>query len=106
MLFDDDDFSIFQEELGEDVTFHLSGGNTVECKAIFDNEFLAAEMFGLVVETSGPVLSCKSSDIEDVAVGDTVEVTEYGNTEATTFSIVQLQPDGTGQTLVVLGYYT
>lgn len=106
MVFNDDDFDIFQEEFGQDVTFSLSGGGTVECKAYFDNEFLAAELFGVTLETSGPVLTCKSSDITGVAEGDTVDVVEYGNVSATTFSVVRIQPDGTGQTLIVLGYHT
>ncbi len=109
-MFTDDDFDIFQEEFGQEVIFKRTGDTGNEevvavCKAYFDNEFLAAELFGVTLETSGPVLTCKSSDIKDVVAGDTVEVVEYGEEEATTFSVIQIRKDGTGQTLVVLGYH-
>ena len=61
----------------------------VSVRGIFDDN--APDAFGIVA-TSQPVLTCFSADVSAAVVGDSVVV------PAGTFSIADIQPDGTGIT--------
>jgi hypothetical protein len=63
--------------------------------AIFDNDYLPAA--GGMVESVGPALSCRTSDVETMPKGSTVLV------GSTTYRIARAESDGTGMTLLVLG---
>lgn len=67
------------------------GGGTVS--GIFDAAFL--DTFGIVANTS-PALLIKSTDIGTAAVGSNVVI------GATTYTIAEIQPDGTGMTRLML----
>ena len=82
---------------GQAVSFTDSSGETVSCTAIFDNGFSAPQIGDLVIETTDPVLTCKTSDISGIESGDSVTV------ESITYKVIQIQPDGTGISTVFLG---
>jgi hypothetical protein len=69
---------------------------TVTIQAVYDNDFL--EMPGLAgVESSGPVLVGRTSDLSDAAHNSMIEL-ENGDK----FKVVSPQHDGTGITLLQL----
>jgi hypothetical protein len=62
--------------------------------AIFDNAYIEAG--GLGVVGLQPILTCLSSDVDDVDIGAGVVV---GSTD---YLVVRMEPDGTGVTTVYL----
>lgn len=103
MVFSSADNEQFVEAFGQEVTFTLSGGGTIYCNAVFDDKYVAPAMDDFVVETSSPALTCLTSDITSVSKGDTVDVVEFGASNVTTYNVIEIQPDGTGMTVVILG---
>lgn len=67
--------------------------DSVTVRGIFDNDFLTT--LGVTAGT-GPVLLCASADVTSAAQGDVVTVGAVG------YTIISLEPDGTGMVLLRL----
>lgn len=90
-MFYETDLAGFLQDFGEPAII-----NGKEVTVIFDDEFKMAVPMGADVESSSPSAIAMSSDVEGLAHGDTVEIREI------TFKIVEIKPDGTGFTMLVL----
>ena len=77
-----------------DATFtDVSAGSSSTISALLKNEYSLEDVGGEVgVETSTPVAIVRSSDVNNVAQGDTIAIS------GTTYTIVEVQPDGEGMT--------
>ena len=77
-----------------DATFtDTSAGSSSTITALLKNEYSLEDVGGEVgVETSTPVAIVRSSDVNNVAQGDTIAIS------GTTYTIVEVQPDGEGMT--------
>ncbi len=69
----------------------FSGGTK---QAIFDNGYAGA--FAGMVPDTDPRLTCRTSDVSAVAVGDSVTV------NAVAYTVCAIEPDGTGITILRL----
>nr|BAR33860.1 hypothetical protein [uncultured Mediterranean phage uvMED] len=70
-----------------------SAGTTATITALLRNEYLEVEVEGEVgVESSAPFALARTSDVPNVAQGDTLSVS------GTTYTVVEVQPDGEGMT--------
>jgi hypothetical protein len=78
------------------VTFTPSGGSATTVNAIFQNEYLGIEGGTVDVEGSSPVVFVRSSDVTGVAHSDAFTI------DGTGYSVVGIQPDGTGVTQLIL----
>lgn len=78
------------------VTYTPSGGSATEINGIFDNNFMEIEDDIAGVESSIPMLTCRTSDVSSAAHGDTII------NGAITYNIVGVHPDGTGVTILML----
>lgn len=100
----DDDIDVFFDvtEFAEPVTFHLGDDNAPNDRtitAIFDDEFTPrTQGTGIVLDTTDPMLTCKSTDVADIQRETMVTV------RGALYSVVQLQPDGQGMTVIVLAH--
>jgi hypothetical protein len=87
---------------GTRVTYTPLSGSPASFNAIFDNAYLAVEGGGEAsVASLQPVLICRDDDLAALAAGRGV----YGDSvviAGTTYKVVDLQPDGTGMTSIVL----
>lgn len=73
-------------------TYTPDGGSASTVNGILDNTYVDA----LGVESSSPVFHCAASDVSGVAHGDALTVSGTG------YTIHGVQPDGTGQVLLIL----
>jgi hypothetical protein len=90
-MFYETDLAGFLQDFGEPAII-----NGKEVTVIFDNEFKMAVPMGADVESSSPTAIAMSSDVDGVAHGDIVEIREV------TYKIIEIKPDGTGFTVLVL----
>jgi hypothetical protein len=86
-----DDLPVMFQDFGTTVTTSSSAKFT----AIFDAEYVGVGELA-EVESSGPVLTCQSTDVADLGHGETLTVDGVG------YVIRAIQPDGTGVTLLRL----
>ena len=92
-MFYDDDLPVFLKDFGK--TAILEGGG--EATVIFDNEYAAATLLGQDVASSQPMVIGLTSDLGELAMGDTIEIDE------TTYMISDPpQSDGQGMTTLLL----
>lgn len=70
----------------------LPGGAVVS--VVFDNAYLSA--LGGMIESTGPELMGKTSDLAAIVHGDTITI------NATAYTVTGIQPDGTGVTVLQL----
>lgn len=68
------------------------------CKGIFDNSFVDAATGETVLDTTAPRLTCLHSDVRGVPREALVTV------RGVAYSVVQIQPDGTGFATVQLAH--
>lgn len=83
----------------ESVTFtHNPGVSQVvsTIKVHFNNPYAAAKMQGLEAASSLPTALCKTSDVSTAVARDTLTISSV------VYYIVDIQPDGTGLTLLIL----
>ena len=96
MAVEDDEMRLeFLQDCGiSDATFtDTSAGSSSTITALLKNEYSLEDVGGEVgVETSTPVAIVRSSDVNNVAQGDTLAIS------GTTYTIVEVQPDGEGMT--------
>lgn len=98
-----DPLSIFIKDFAEDdLVFEWENGDgdpeSLTCKGIFDNGFLDANIGETALDTTAPRLTCIESDVANVPREATVTV------RGKTYSVVQVQPDGTGFAIVALAH--
>jgi hypothetical protein len=62
---------------------------------IFNKEYFSIPGESVDVESSQPVFYCQSHDVTNVEQGDTIEI------DSVTYNIVNVQPDGTGVTVLI-----
>jgi hypothetical protein len=96
-----DPLSVFVKDFAEDedVVFEWtddSGPRSIACKGIFDNGFVDANIGETALDTTAPRLTCLHSDVKDVPREATVTLREKE------YSVLQVQPDGTGLAIVTL----
>lgn len=79
-----------------------TGGEPNPLNGIFDNPHILVD-FGASVPTSGSraTFLCRSADLPPDARGG--DIGDMLTISAMTYRVVDLQPDGTGLTLIVLG---
>lgn len=89
-FFSTDDFAVT-------ATWTPDGGDPSVITGIFDNEYIEGVGDGEVdFEATHPMFLVKTADVPDVAQGDQLSV------NSTSYRIVNVQPDGTGLTLLIL----
>lgn len=100
-----DPLSVFLKEFAEDddLVFTFTIGDdeeetTITCKGIFDNGFVDANIGETVLDTTAPRLTCVASDVANVPREATVTV------RGKSYSVTQIQPDGTGFSIVHLAH--
>jgi|TARA_R110000824_G_scaffold270162_3_gene458608 hypothetical protein len=70
-------------------------GSASSINVIFNKEFFEIAGSEVGVESSQPVMYCRSSDVTNVEQGDTILV------ESVTYNIVKVEPDNTGITVLI-----
>ena len=108
--FDADFDGYFDDSYGHGVsaTYTPSGGSGSTIKVILEDEYLSVDGLTVGVEGSTPVAYCKTKDVSSASHGDTLAFAAQtdldGNTlkSARTYSVVNVQPDNTGITALIL----
>jgi hypothetical protein len=99
-----DPLAVFMKDFSEDeeLVFEWLNGDDEEvslsCRGIFDNSFVDANIGETVLDTTAPRLTCVASDVVNVPREATVTV------RGKTYSVTQIQPDGTGFAIVQLAH--
>jgi hypothetical protein len=98
-----DPLSVFIREFAEDeeIVFEFMTGDdetTITARAIFDNSFVDANIGETALDTTAPRLTCVASEVAGVPREAACIV--RGNT----YSVTQIQPDGTGFAIVQLSH--
>lgn len=99
-----DPLAVFMKDFAEneDLVFEWENGDggpeSLTCKGIFDNGFLDANIGETALDTTAPRLTCLHSDV--VVLPREATVTVKGKT----YSVTQVQPDGTGFAIVALAH--
>ena len=95
---DDFNASLFDGSFDEEIIYTPSGGQARSVRAIFDNEYQAAQFAqaDAEIEASGPKATCREADMAGVAHGDTLQV------RGVTYSVAEVHPDGTGLVVLIL----
>ena len=88
-FYNTDDFAV-------NATYTPQGGSASTITGIFDEEYQLIDAGSVGVSGSTPVFECASSSVPAAAPGDTLVV------NAVTFLVVEVQPDGTGVTVLIL----
>tara|TARA_B100001248_G_C27398014_1_gene467224 strand:+ start:5975 stop:6322 length:348 start_codon:yes stop_codon:yes gene_type:complete len=108
--FDADFDGYFDASFGHGVsaTYTPSGGSASTIKVILEDEYLSVDGLTVGVEGSTPVAYCKTKDVSSASHGDSLAFSAQtdldGNTikSAKTYSVVNVQPDNTGITALIL----
>lgn len=98
-----DPLSVFIRDFAEDeeIVFEFMSGDdemTVTVRAIFDNSFVDANIGETVLDTTAPRLTCVASEVASVPREALCIV------RGKTYSVTQIQPDGTGFAIVQLAH--
>ena len=91
---DDDRLDLLADH--ETVIWTPTGGSAKTVPGVFDREYLSTEFGDTDIDTRQPMVLCRSCDIETAAQGDSVEY------DSTTYTVVGVEPDGQGMTMLVL----
>jgi hypothetical protein len=100
----DDPLNVFMADFAENdpIVFEWMNGDdtpqSVSCKGIFDNSFVDVNIGETAMDTTAPRLTCKHSDVNGVPREAEVFV------QGRRYSVVQIQPDGTGFAIVHLAF--
>lgn len=87
-----EDLSPFFDVAGGFAQTATVGGSSFP--VIFDNAYQAG--MNALVETTGPICQAKTSDVASVVQGSTITI------GGTAYTVVSVQPDGTGVTTLAL----
>tara|TARA_R100000697_G_scaffold72682_1_gene85040 strand:+ start:1740 stop:2042 length:303 start_codon:yes stop_codon:yes gene_type:complete len=71
-------------------------GSASSISVIINKEYFAIAGESVDVDGTQPVVTCRSSDVTNIDTADTIAI------DGTTFNIVNIQPDGTGITTLIL----
>lgn len=96
-----DPLSVFIGDFAEqdEVVFEWtdnSGPRSIACKGIFDNGFVDAQIGETALDTTSPRLTCLHEDVRTLPREAAVTV------RGKAYSVLQVQPDGTGFAIVTL----
>lgn len=82
----------------EEGDYTPAGGQARPVRVIFDNEYQAAkfEPADAGIESSGPRATCRESDVQGIAHGDTLQI------RSITWYVLEIRPDGTGLVTILL----
>ncbi len=93
----DSDIDIYFSDFAVDAVYTPQGGSASTIKVIFNNEYAAAmSSIGVGIEGALPEAVCKTSDVTNAKHSDTLTV------GSTTYHVLNVQPDGTGITILTL----
>lgn len=84
-------------ELLSDFGVTVTKADTSTFTAIFVNEYEAQSVYGMDIDSSVPLLTCKSTDVSSLLRGDVLTI------DSVDYNILSLQPDDTGVTVLALG---
>tara|TARA_Y100000310_G_scaffold342185_1_gene444185 strand:+ start:7325 stop:7639 length:315 start_codon:yes stop_codon:yes gene_type:complete len=92
------DLSVFvgNTEFGTAATYTPSGGEASTINIIKDERFFEINELTSALESTKPVAMVRDSDVPNVAHGDALV------TGSITYSVIGIQQDGTGLTLLIL----
>lgn len=98
-----DPLSVFIADFAENEDLLFSwqspvGDASIACKGIFDNSFVDTNIGETVLDTTAPRLTCQHTDVATVPREAIVTI------RGKTYSVVQVQPDGTGFAIVHLAH--
>ena len=93
-----EDLDLFFTDFAQTVTIDLGGGQSRNIQAIFDNAFFNPQAGEMEMDTTLPRFLCKYSDVEDVLRESLVTIASLQ------YSIIEIQPDGTGIATVILAH--
>lgn len=91
-MFYDNDLDDYFTDFGVSASFSHAGGAPSTVTVIFDNAFQFLEG----VQSTSPTVTCKTTDVATAIQGDTLTI------GGTVFNIIEVQPDGTGITTLLL----
>jgi hypothetical protein len=83
------------EAHGKTASISINGVSS-SISVIFNKEYLAIEGESVDVDGYEPVVHCRSSDVSGVDTADTITI------DSVSYNIVNIQPDGTGVTVLIL----
>ncbi len=87
--FDTDDFAVA-------ASWTPNGGEATTVNGVFDGEYFDDVGGSVGIESSQPRFTCAAADVPAVAQGDAIVIS------GTTYEIVNVQPDGTGEVVLIL----
>ena len=83
------------ETHGTSATVTINGtGSSIN--VIINKEYFAIAGESVDVDGTQPVVTCRSSDVSGIDTDDTITI------DSVTYNIVNIQPDGTGVTVLIL----
>lgn len=91
-----DDLDVFFSELDSTVAVFTVSGSKRKVRGYFDNGFFDANVGQVVLNTTQPRFTCKASDVEDVERSSAVTVL------GKSYTVLEVQPEGTGTSTVIL----
>jgi hypothetical protein len=71
-------------------------GTSSSISVILNNEYFAIAGESVDIDGTQPVVTCRSSDVTGVDTDDTITISSI------TYNITNIQPDGTGVTVLIL----
>ena len=91
-----EDLNAFFEGLDSTTAEFLIGNSRKLVKGFFDNGFFDTSVGDVVLDTTQPRFTCKMSDLKSISRNCVVYI------NATKYTVIQIQPDGTGTATVLL----
>ena len=80
---------------GESASVSINGSAST-IKVIINKEYFAIAGESVDIDGTQPVATCRSSDVTGIDTTDTITI------DSVTYNIVNIQPDGTGMTMLIL----
>ena len=93
---------------GIQVTYTPTGGNASSINVILDQEYVDIDTAGLPVQGYQPVAQAKTTDLPNIAFGDTIAAPAIKNLDgtqikaATNYKVVNFENDNLGITSLIL----
>lgn len=89
-------------EFGSEVILYPNTANEASISGIYDNEHYEVDNGLSVVSSSEPQLQVRTSDVSGVAQDDALNVTDQVTGLTESFTVADIQDDGTGITVLRL----
>lgn len=98
MLNASEDIDLFfsTDDFAETVAFTPEGGSPVSIPVIFDEPYTLTAAQGITYQNANPTCQARTSDVSTATAGATIV------RGSTTYYVTDVQPDGTGVTVLVL----